>query len=54
MLEKAIDMDPRDHAYYALGLAYKKVNNWEKVREIEKKLKEMKSIYYNDLINPEN
>lgn len=53
MLEKAIDMDPRDHAYYVLGLAYKRVNNWKKVGEIEKKLKERKSIYYNDLINPE-
>lgn len=49
-LEKAIGLDPMDEeSYYDLGLAYRAMNNGEKVTEIMNKLKSMHSSYADKL-----
>jgi tetratricopeptide (TPR) repeat protein len=49
-LNKAIQLDPSNgYDYYSLGLAYRKMNNGDKVNEILGKLKDMKSVYYDQL-----
>lgn len=49
-LNKAIQLDPSNsYDYYSLGLAYRRINNSDKVNEILRKLKDMKSVYYDEL-----
>ncbi len=53
-LEKSIELDPGPEEYYQLGRAYKRVNNWKKVKEISEKLKKIDISRYRMLLNPSN
>ncbi len=53
-LEKAANMDVAAEHWYYLGLAYKRVNDWAKVGKMAKKLKDMKSNFYTELLNTES
>ena len=54
MLNRAVELKPDGWNYYQLGMAYKRIHNWEKVAEIAHKLKGMDKIRYDALMDPTN
>lgn len=54
MLKRAVKLKPDGWNYYQLGMAYKRIQNWGKVSEIARKLKDMDKIRYDALTDPTN
>lgn len=53
-LKQAVRIEPDADNYYQLGMAYKRNQNWGKVDEIARNLKEMDEGRYNALKDPSN